>query len=81
MKKLVCLGFMALVLGAQAQVNNPPTNVWATRTVTCADQTPCSYCVVGIRMGSQQTCAPGSQPSCSATACVGSGPYTYVVCC
>ncbi len=80
MKKLVCLGFMALVLGAQAQVNDPPTNVWATRTVSCVDSTGCIYHVVGIRIGSQQTCAPGSQPSCSATACGNFGPYAYFGC-
>jgi hypothetical protein len=80
MKKVVCLGFMALVLGAQAQVNNPPLNVFATVTAVCAVQTACSYHVVGIQEGSQQTCAPGSQPSCSPTACVGSGPWAYVAC-
>jgi len=80
MKKLVCLGFMALVLGAQAQVNNPPLNVWATVTKTCVEKTDCVYGKISVRTGTQQTCAPGTQSSCTATACGDWDPWVELSC-
>ena len=78
MKKLVCLGFMALVLGAQAQ-NDPPTNVWASAEVNCSQTTPCQGSWSWVANGSETICCPGSQPSCVAASCV-LGPWIPTQC-
>jgi hypothetical protein len=80
MKKLVCLGFMALVLGAQAGINDPNPYSFATVTKTCVEKTDCSYGKISVRTGTQQTCASGSQLSCTASACGDWDPWVELSC-
>jgi hypothetical protein len=77
MKKLVCLGFMAVVLGVRAQ-NDPPTNVFGTATGDCTVVGQCQYGVYYVTVGSFLYCVPGTQPSCQQTSCAykPSQPYS-----
>jgi len=77
MKKLVCLGFMGLVLGAQAQVNNPPLNVFGTAIGSCQVIGVCQYGAYVLATGFYSYCTTGTQPSCTVTGCIISTSKTY----
>jgi len=78
MKKLVCLGFMALALGTQA-ANDPPLNVFATAMVGCSQHTACENGWMQARNGSRLACVPGTQPSCQSSSC-SYGAWQWVEC-
>jgi hypothetical protein len=80
MKKLLCAGLVALALGAKAQQNDPPLNVWASNTVSCDSSVgPCQYGYTAISVSYKTTCMPGNQPSCTAVACAKTA-IIYVPC-
>ena len=64
MKKLVCLGFVALGLGAHADVNDPPLNVWSTVSIYCEIDSYCSYGLYSKSIGYYGKCSSGTQTSC-----------------
>jgi len=77
MKILVCLGFMTMVLGAQAGPNDPPLNIFATLPVHCVVATDCIYGVQTVTEGFGSKCISGTQPSCVQQACVFTAPQYF----
>jgi hypothetical protein len=44
------------------------------------EKTDCVYGKISVRTGTQQTCAPGTQSSCTATACGDWDPWVELSC-